>query len=132
MEDWVLADTLIWASFFSKPNSAEKHAVDDLIDADRVVLIGPIVAEVLLGFRRKAQADWVASRLRATHFLETTWDDWKSAAEIGRELAAKGHRIPITEGCPPAGARPTRPRKGIRSRKRLRSRPSGRAGSRPR
>lgn len=97
MGDWVLVDTLVWASFFSKPDSPEKRAVDDLIDADRVALVGPIVAEVLLGFRRKAQADWVASRLRAAHFVETTWDDWKSAAEIGRELAAKGHAIPITD-----------------------------------
>ena len=68
MQDWVLADTLIWASFFSKPESPEKRAVDDLIDADRVALIGPILAEVLLGFRRNAQADLVASRLRAAHF----------------------------------------------------------------
>ena len=97
MQDWVLADTLIWASFFSKPHSPEKRAVDDLIDADRVALIGPILAEVLLGFRRKAQADWVASRLRAAHFFEATWDDWKLAAEIGRELATKGHAIPITD-----------------------------------
>lgn len=97
MEDWVLVDTLIWASFFSKPNSREKRAIDELIDADRVVLVGPIVAEVLLGFRRKAQADWVASRLRAAHFVETTWDDWKLAAEIGRELASKGHAIPVTD-----------------------------------
>ena len=63
MYEWVLVDTLIWASFFSKPGSAEKRAVDDLIDADRVALVGPIVAEVLLGFRRKEQADWIASRL---------------------------------------------------------------------
>lgn len=97
MEDWVLTDTLIWASFFSKPDSPEKRAVDDLIDADRVALVGPIVAELLLGFRRKAQADWVASRLRAAHFVEATWDDWRSAAEIGRELAAKGQAIPITD-----------------------------------
>jgi predicted nucleic acid-binding protein len=93
MEDWVLVDTLIWASFFSKPNSREKRAIDELIDADRVVLVGPIVAEVLLGFRRKAQADWVASRLQAAHFVEATWDDWKSAAEIGRELASKRHEL---------------------------------------
>jgi predicted nucleic acid-binding protein len=97
MGNWVLADTVIWASFFSKPDSPEKHAVDDLIDTDRVVLIGPILAEVLLGFRRKAQADWVASRLRMAHFFEASWDDWKSAAEIGRELAAKGHAIPMTD-----------------------------------
>ena len=87
----------MWASFFSKPDSPEKRAVDDLIDADRVVLLGPIVAEVLLGFRRKAQADWVASRLRAAHFFEASWDDWKSAAEIGRERAAQGYAIPITD-----------------------------------
>ena len=97
MDDRVLVDTVIWASFFSKPDSPEKRAVDDLIDADRVVLIGPILAEVLLGFRRTAQADWVASRLRSAHFFEATWDDWKSASEIGRELAAKGHAIPITD-----------------------------------
>src|SRR5688500_12555467 len=97
MEDWVLVDTLIWASFFSTPDSPEKRAVDDLIDADRVVLIGPIVAEVLLGFRRMAQADWVASRLRAAHFFEATWDDWKSAADIGREIAGRSHTLPITD-----------------------------------
>lgn len=97
MEDWVLIDTLIWTSFFSKPDSPEKVAVDKLIDSDRVALIGPIVIEVLLGFRRKAQADWVASRLRAAHFFETTWDDLGNAAAIGRELAAKGHTLPVTD-----------------------------------
>lgn len=97
MYEWVLVDTLIWASFFSKPGSAEKRAVDDLIDADRVALVGPIVAEVLLGFRRKEQADWIASRLRMAHYPETTWDDWTCAAGIGRELAAKGHAVPVSD-----------------------------------
>lgn len=67
--------------------------MDDLIDADRVVLIGPIVAEVLLGFRRKEQADWVASRLHLAHYLEATWDDWKSASHIGRDLASRAMRF---------------------------------------
>jgi len=67
MDDWVFVDTCIWASFFAKPSSTEKEAVDDLIDSDRVALVGPIVAEVLAGFRRQAQADWVASRLRMAH-----------------------------------------------------------------
>jgi len=97
MEDWVLVDTLIWASFFTKPNSREKRAVDELIDADCVALVGPIVAEVLLGFRRKEQADWVASRLRLAHYVDATWDDWKLAAEIVRDLATRGHAIPITD-----------------------------------
>ena len=79
---------------FSKPASPEKRALDDLIDADRVALVGPIVAEVLFGFRRKAQC--ALGGLTAPGGSRT-WDDWKLAAEIGRELAAKGHAIPISD-----------------------------------
>src|SRR5438105_14062029 len=97
MEEWVFVDTCIWASFFSKPSSPEEAAVDDLLDADRVALVGPIVAEVRLGFRRKDQADWVASRLRLAHYVETCWDDWRAAADLGRDLAGTGHKIPLTD-----------------------------------
>ena len=93
----VLVDTGIWSAFFSKPGSAEKRALDILLDEDRVALTGPILAEVLRGFRRSDQADWVASRLRLAHYVEPTWDDWRNAAAIGRELAAKGHDVPLTD-----------------------------------
>jgi predicted nucleic acid-binding protein len=56
-----------------------------------------VLAEVLRGFRRVEQADWVSSRLRLAHYLEPTWDDWRSAAGIGRELAAGGHAVPLTD-----------------------------------
>jgi len=52
MDDWVFVDTCIWSSFFTKPSSPEKRAVDELLDADRIALVGPVVAEVLLGVRR--------------------------------------------------------------------------------
>lgn len=97
MEDWVFVDTCIWASFFGKPSSPEKAAVDALLDKDRVAMLGPILAEVLLGFRRKDQADWVASRLRLAHYVESGWDDWRIAAELGRDLAAKGNKLPLTD-----------------------------------
>jgi predicted nucleic acid-binding protein len=97
MEDWVFVDTCIWSSFFAKPSSAEKIAVDVLIDVDRVALVGPVLSEVLLGFRRKDQADWVASRLRLAHYIEASWDFWRAAADLGRELAARGHQLPLTD-----------------------------------
>ena len=71
----VLVDTGVWSSFFSKPGSREKQALDALLDEDRVVITGPVLAEVLRGFRRADQADWVASRLRLAHYLELTWED---------------------------------------------------------
>ncbi|MSQ96238.1 MAG: hypothetical protein EXR98_17030 [Gemmataceae bacterium] len=97
MEHWVLVDTCIWASFFSKPHSPEKDVVDGLLDADRVALVGPIVAEVLRGFRRKDQADWVGARLQMAHYIEADFGDWRAAAELGRLLAANGHMLPLTD-----------------------------------
>ena len=93
----MFVDTCIWSSFFAKPGSPEKVAVDDLLDMDRVALVGPIVAEVLVGFRRKDQADWVGSRLQLAHYVEAVWDDWRAAAHLGRELAAKGYKLPLTD-----------------------------------
>jgi predicted nucleic acid-binding protein len=97
MDDWVFVDTCVWASFFTKPNSPEKHAVDRLLTVDRIALAGPIVAEVLLGFRRKNQADWIASRLKLAHYVELTWGDWQAAADLGRELASRGQRLPLSD-----------------------------------
>jgi predicted nucleic acid-binding protein len=97
METWVFIDTCVWASFFGKPASPEKAAVDDLLDTDRAALLGPIVAEVLLGFRRKDQADWVASRLQLAHYVEAVWEDWHAAADLGRDLAARGLKLPLTD-----------------------------------
>ena len=86
MDDWVFVDTCVWASFFTKPNSAEKIAVDQLLSADRIALAGPIVSEVLIGFRRKDQADWIASRLKLAHYVEAMWSDWQVAADLGADL----------------------------------------------
>jgi predicted nucleic acid-binding protein len=105
MEEWVFVDTCIWASFFGKPDSPEKGAVDELLESDRVAMLGPIVAEVLLGFRRKDQADWVSSRLRLVHYVEAGWEDWRAAAELGRELSAKGNKLPLTDLLVPTVAR---------------------------
>jgi predicted nucleic acid-binding protein len=97
MADLVLVDTCMWVPFFNRPQSAVKRAVDDLLDADRAALVGPILAEVLCGFRQDAQADWVASALRGVHYLDLTWHDWRDAARLGRQLAARGHQLPLSD-----------------------------------
>ena len=93
----VLVDTCIWVPFFNRPQSAEKKAVDALLDDDRAALIGPIVTEILQGFPREAQADYVASLLRGALYLEITWEDWQEAARLGRRLVASGHRLPLSD-----------------------------------
>lgn len=97
MRDLVLIDTCIWVPFFNRPQSAEKRTVDSLLDDDRAALIGPVLAEVLIDFRRDEHADWVASILRGLHFLEPFWDEWRTAAQLGRRSMASGHILPQSD-----------------------------------
>ena len=68
--DLVLVDTCIWASFFSRPQSAVKRAVDELIDEKRAAVIGPILAEILCGFRKDAVYCRSNSALRSSSSSE--------------------------------------------------------------
>jgi predicted nucleic acid-binding protein len=97
IQNLVIIDTCIWVPFFNRPRSAEKQAVDVLLDDDRAALIGPILTEILIGFRRDEQADWVASVLHGLQFFEPSWDEWQSAAELGRHLMAAGHKLPQSD-----------------------------------
>lgn len=95
--DLVLIDTCIWVGFFNRTQSTERMTVDPLLDDDRAAITGMILAEILQGFRRDDQADWVASSLHGLHTLEPTWDDWRYVAKLGRQLIASGHRLPLTD-----------------------------------
>jgi predicted nucleic acid-binding protein len=95
--DLVLVDTCVWVPFFNRPNSSFKAVVDQLLDDNRAAIIGPVLAEILRGFHRDAEADWVASLLRGLCYLEVRWDDWRTAASLGRYLAASGHLLPLTD-----------------------------------
>lgn len=95
--DLVLVDTCIWVQFFNRPQSVDKIAVDALLDDDRVALAGPILTEILLGFRRNEQADWVASVLHGVSFLQVSWQEWRKAASLGRQLMSHGHVLPLSD-----------------------------------
>ncbi len=97
LEDLVLIDTCTWVPFFNRPQSDTKRVVDSLLRGDRGAVVGPIVAEVLLGFRHQAEADWASSRLRGVRYLEVLWDDWRAAASLGRVLASRGHILPLSD-----------------------------------
>jgi predicted nucleic acid-binding protein len=97
LEDLVLIDTCMWVPFFNRPQSRTKQTIDELLDEDRGALVGPIVTEILCGFRHDAEADWVSSVLRGTQYLEVTWEDWRNAAKLGRQLAARGHVLPVSD-----------------------------------
>jgi len=86
----VIADTSVWVPFFNRPDSWEKRALDVLIDADEVVMVGIVLAELLQGCRTSEEGDALKEALLALPYLEVTQTTWVKAGEISSSLLRKG------------------------------------------
>ena len=93
----VLFDTCLWAQFFNRPQSREHEAISSLVKRNQACTIGPIIFEVLSGFKRKQHADWVSSVLQCIPEIEMGWNAWRSAANWNRELVSRGSRLPLAD-----------------------------------
>lgn len=93
----VIVDTSVWIEYFHRPQSAEKHAVDALIDTDRLVLTGIVLAELLQGCRTAKEADAILLHLRALRFLEMTFASWRRTGELSSALRRRGITLPLSD-----------------------------------
>jgi len=93
----ILVDTSIWSlALRRKPGDLGHHEqrltehLTELIEDDRVVMIGPIRQELLSGIRTSAAFERLKGRLRAYDDEPLTPDDYESAAEMGNTCRAAG------------------------------------------
>lgn len=93
----VIADTSVWIPFFNQPGSAEKRELDALIDADQLVLVGVVLAELIRGCRTSSEANTIASKLSGLRFLETNYSRWRQAGELSFTLGRKGVSLPLSD-----------------------------------
>ncbi len=93
----VIADTSVWIPFFNRPESVEKRELDVLLDTDRVVLVGIVLAELLQGCRTVGEADEVASKLEGLRFLETRRSTWRRSGELSFMLRRRGVTLPLSD-----------------------------------
>lgn len=93
----VIADTSVWIPFFNRPDSPEKQALDALIDADEVAMIGVVLAELLQGCRARKDRDEIADALFALPYLEMTRETWVLAGETSSLLLRRGVTLPMSD-----------------------------------
>ena len=92
----VLVDTSVWIDFFN----GEKHAVENLeglMKADRVVICGQILQEVLQGARDEKAFRKLAKEMRLWRTEAEQPEDFEEAARIFARLRWKGVTIPPTD-----------------------------------
>ncbi len=93
----VVADTSVWIPFFNEPESEEKRELDALLDADRLVMVGVVLAELTQGCRTAREAEATASLLEGLRFIETTVATWRRAGELSFGLRRRGVTVPLSD-----------------------------------
>lgn len=93
----VIADTSAWIPFFNRPDSPEKVALDLLIDADEVSLVGIVLAELVQGCRTPSERDLLSDALLALPYYEVTQSTWLQAGDLSAALLRKGITLPLSD-----------------------------------
>jgi len=87
----------MWVSFFNRPRSAAKKAIDGLSDDDRAVAVGPVIAEILQGCRNAREAEWIASLLGGLRSVHTQDTHWRQAGLLGLDLRRNELVLPLSD-----------------------------------
>jgi hypothetical protein len=93
----VIADTSAWIPFFNRPDSPEKLALDRLIDADEVALVGVVLAELLQGCRTSTERTTLSESLVALFYFEVTQTTWLRTGDLSAQLLRKGVTLPLSD-----------------------------------
>jgi predicted nucleic acid-binding protein len=93
----VIADTSVWIPFFNRPDSPQKTALDLLIDADEIVLVGVVLAELLQGCRTPSERDLLSDALLALPYHEVTQSTWSQAGNLSAHLLRRGVTLPLSD-----------------------------------
>ncbi len=93
----VIVDTSVWIPFFNRPDSPEKAALDLLIDAEEVVLVGVVLAELLQGCRMPAERESLSDALLALPYYEVARSTWSQAGDLSAPLLRRGITLPMSD-----------------------------------
>jgi len=95
-KDGVIVDTSVLISFFrGEDKIADK--VSSLLQNNRIVTTGIIIAELLQGMKDMKEESNISDILAETSPLEITIDLWIKAGKLALSLRKKGINLPLTD-----------------------------------
>lgn len=71
--------------------------VDDLVRADRAVLVGPVLSQLLQGVRSDRERSALRQRLLSLPYAEILRADWQATGEVLWQLRRSGVKVPLTD-----------------------------------
>lgn len=93
----VLVDTSVWIEAFRNKESSVVSELQALLDKQRAVTVGQVLAEVLYGCRNPKERAKVQEAFEAVPALEIRQADWVHAGDMGASLRARGTTLPLSD-----------------------------------
>jgi hypothetical protein len=92
----LLVDSSVWIEFF-RGNAKVVTRLDAALEADRVAVCGPVVAEVLSGARSRREFETLRSALEGIDLIPDPPDAWPRIAEARFALARRGTQAALVD-----------------------------------
>lgn len=96
MNDY-LVDTSVWVDFFRGNKIAVKKRLEKLLDENRALATGIVLAELLTGISDEKDQRFLEECFLGLPFLETTRGIFDRAGKMGAALRRKGITVPLTD-----------------------------------
>ncbi|PIV84563.1 MAG: hypothetical protein COW52_07010 [Nitrospirae bacterium CG17_big_fil_post_rev_8_21_14_2_50_50_9] len=96
IKDGVIVDTSVLIDFL-KGSDAFERDVHLLIEKNRLITTGVIIAELLQGVKNPKEGQRIAGLLTAINLLEITTGLWIKAGMASSALRRKGIHLPLTD-----------------------------------
>jgi predicted nucleic acid-binding protein len=87
----VVVDSDGWINYLRTPDSPTGSALQALLDANQVVMVGVVLAEILQGARTEREYSTLFPRLDAVPYQETSKQSWAAAGQIAAQLRWSGN-----------------------------------------
>lgn len=92
----VLADTSIWIDYLREGASGRAAPLDALLEANEVVVCGPVVAEILAG-ATKDDRERLGRLFSALPWAPIDRGTWLQVGEVAARLRDRGETVPLTD-----------------------------------
>ena len=92
----LLVDSSVWVEFF-RGNPRVVSRMDAALEADRVAVCGPILAEVLSGARTRDEFERLRAAFEGVDVLPDPADSWSRIAEARFALARRGTQAALVD-----------------------------------
>ena len=93
----VIVDSNIWIHYLRRPRESVGLELQMLIDSERVLMVGVVLAEVLQGARGEREYAALLPRLGSFPYQEMSKETWAKVGEIAVQLRIQGKITPLTD-----------------------------------